>query len=160
LHAANERMDPLVEKATELGAAAIQPLLAERSVLRLTGERAQRRVAHWQAVAVAASEQSGRTRVPRVHDVRPLADWLARPPPGARWLLSLGDATPLAALTMPEDALVVLAGPEGGFSAAEEQRARDAGFVAASLGERTLRADTAPLAALAFIALHAAARPR
>ena len=74
---ANERMDALVEKATELGAAAIQPLICERSVLRLTGERAVRRVQHWQQVAVAASEQSGRTRVPTVGAIQALPLWLA-----------------------------------------------------------------------------------
>ncbi|MDE2564147.1 MAG: 16S rRNA (uracil(1498)-N(3))-methyltransferase, partial [Burkholderiales bacterium] len=74
---ANERMDAVVEKATELGVAAIQPLLTERSVLRLAGERAQRKVAHWQAVAEAACEQCGRARVPQVAPVRPLAEWLA-----------------------------------------------------------------------------------
>ena len=73
----NERMDALIEKATELGVAAIHPLQTERSVLRLDGERAARRVAHWQAVAVGASEQSGRTRVPTVAPVRTLSAWLA-----------------------------------------------------------------------------------
>ena len=74
---ANERMDTLVEKATELGVAVIQPLLCERAVLRLAGERALKKVAHWQAIAVAACEQSGRTRVPHVAPVRPLLDWFA-----------------------------------------------------------------------------------
>jgi len=74
---ANERMDALVEKATELGAAAIQPLVCERSVLRLSGERAARRVDHWQQVALAACEQSGRTRVPAIGAVQTLAAWLA-----------------------------------------------------------------------------------
>src|SRR5437870_1986686 len=73
---ANERMDTLVEKATELGVARIQPLLCERSVLRVAGERAERKLAHWRGVAIAASEQSGRTCVPQVLDVRPLRDWL------------------------------------------------------------------------------------
>jgi 16S rRNA (uracil1498-N3)-methyltransferase len=80
---ANERMDILVEKATELGVAAIQPLLCERSVLRLAGERAERKREHWQAVAVAASEQCGRTRVPVVEPVRALGAWLAMRPAAA-----------------------------------------------------------------------------
>ena len=91
----NDRMDALVEKACELGAAAIVPLLAERSVLRLAGERAERRVAHWCAVAVAACEQCGRNRVPVVAPVQSLGDWLREPAPAggvdARWLLSLAD---------------------------------------------------------------------
>ena len=86
---ANERMDWLVEKATELGAAALQPLQCERSVLRLDGERAERKREHWQAQAVAAAEQCGRTRLPQVMPVRRLADWLAGPGlPAERWLLS------------------------------------------------------------------------
>ena len=93
---ANERMDWLLEKATELGVASIQPLLAERSVLRLSGERAAKKQAHWQGVAVAASEQCGRNRVPVVHDIQPLGKWLSGLSAGAvnadghcRWVLSL-----------------------------------------------------------------------
>ncbi|MEO8654119.1 MAG: 16S rRNA (uracil(1498)-N(3))-methyltransferase, partial [Ramlibacter sp.] len=92
---ANERMDWLVEKATELGAASIQPLIAERTVVRLKGERAERKQAHWQAIAIAACEQCGRNRVPPVHMPMELAAWLqALEPPsdpqrGERWLLSL-----------------------------------------------------------------------
>ncbi len=98
---ANERMDALVEKATELGAAAIQPLLCERAVLRLEGERAERRRAHWEAVAVAACEQCGRARLPGVYPVAAFATWLAAlPPDGAlRIVLSTdAQATPLARL--------------------------------------------------------------
>jgi 16S rRNA (uracil1498-N3)-methyltransferase len=158
---ANDRMDGLIEKATELGAAAVQPLMSERSVLRLTGERADKKVAHWQGVAVAASEQSGRTRVPRIAPVQTLAAWLAGlPEAGAsqrRWLLSPGAARPLHELaqqTAPET--LVLSGPEGGLSAAEEEAARARGFVAARLGPRILRADTAPLAVLGWLALQSA----
>jgi 16S rRNA (uracil1498-N3)-methyltransferase len=152
---ANERMDALVEKATELGVAAIQPLVCERSVLRLSGERAARRLLHWQGVAVAASEQCGRTRVPEVRAVQALRGWLEGPgaAPAAdtrRFMLSL-EATLRwnAALAGPEGtALVVLSGPEGGLTAAEEEAARGAGYTAVSLGPRVLRADTAPLAVL------------
>ena len=155
---ANERMDTLVEKATELGVSAIQPLLCERSVLRLAGERAQKKVAHWQAVALAACEQSGRTRVPLVAPVRALPQWLGELPPGqglARWMLGFRDARPLAALTMASAGVVCLSGPEGGLSPDEEAAARAAGFEAVSLGPRVLRADTAPLALLAHLALGA-----
>jgi 16S rRNA (uracil1498-N3)-methyltransferase len=146
-------MDMLVEKAAELGASVIQPLLTERSVLRLSGERAQRRRDHWQAVAVAASEQCGRTRVPRIEPVRALADWVGTLHPGAtRWMLAL-DATPLASQPPPTEALLALSGPEGGLSAEEERLAARAGFVPIRLGSRTLRADTAPLALLSFVAL-------
>lgn len=155
---ANERMDSLIEKATELGVAAIQPLQCERSVLRLSGERAERRRAHWQAIAVAAAEQSGRVRLPRIFPVRHLTDWLASPPPGARHVLSFApQAMPLADCPHSQ-AMCFLSGPEGGLSAKEEALACAAGFVPVSLGALTLRADTAPLAALAWVALGAAAR--
>lgn len=154
---ANERMDALVEKATELGVAALQPLHAERSVLRLAGERAERKRAHWQAVAVAACEQCGRARVPVVHPVAELEAWLRTPPPGARWLLSLAaDAqapTARAAGVGDDTPLTTLSGPEGGLAPAEEAAARAAGFVPVALGPRVLRADTAPLALLAWLGL-------
>jgi 16S rRNA (uracil1498-N3)-methyltransferase len=147
---ANERMDTLVEKATELGVACIQPLLTERSVLRLDGERAERKRAHWQAVAVAACEQCGRARVPAVAGVLPLARWLAAPGAGRRLLLSpRADAAPLR--TFVPGAWCALSGPEGGLSAAEEAAAEAAGFAPLSLGPRVLRADTAPLALLAWL---------
>lgn len=155
---AAERMDWLVEKATELGAASIAPLLMTRSSLRLSGERADKKRAHWQAVAVAACEQCGRNRVPAVHSPQALADALAGWKGGAsaqRWMLSLAEgAQPLSALLMgaPVDApLFLLSGPEGGLNPDEESAARAAGFTAASLGPRVLRAETAPLAALAML---------
>ena len=152
---ANERMDWLVEKATELGAAGIQPLVAERSVLRLAGERAAKKQAHWQAVAVAACEQCGRNRVPSVHDVADLRGWLARPaPPGARrLLLSLRAGTrPLRDAAGDSGPVIFLSGPEGGFTPAEEDAALAAGFQPVTLGARVLRAETAALAALAALA--------
>ena len=180
---ANERMDWLVEKATELGVASIQPLLTRRSVLRLSGERAAKRVAHWQAVAIAACEQSGRTAVPWVRPLLALEDFL-RPPSGgtaqssaklasagavadpqpARWLLSLqAAAQPLALAAqalgqasagVPSSAapaVWLLSGPEGGLEAAEEALAQQQGWQPVSLGGHTLRAETAPVAALAVL---------
>lgn len=148
---ANERMDWLVEKATELGVGSIQPLVAERSVLRLAGERAQKKQAHWQAIAVAACEQCGRNRVPQVHPVQPLASWLAGAQPG--WMLSLADGTrPLAALPVPPE-LTLLSGPEGGLAPGEEAAAAARGWTPVHLGPRILRAETAPLAALATLTL-------
>ena len=159
---ANDRMDALVEKATELGVAAIMPLLTERSVLRLGGERAQRRQAHWQAIAMAACEQCGRNRVPTIHAVQPLAAWLASLPAAiaeTRLVLGWRDAQPWhEAAAQIGAALTLLSGPEGGLGDAEEDLARARGFAPATLGARVLRADTAPLAALAAIAL--SARPR
>ena len=159
---ANDRMDGLVEKATELGAAAIQPLMSDRSVLRLNGDRAQKKVSHWQGVAVAACEQSGRTHVPRIGDVMSLSEWLKSLPVDAdselRCVLSLRNAQLWQALqTQVNRAAEVrfLSGPEGGLTEAEEALARQHGFTAASLGPRVLRADTAPLAALAWLGLRA-----
>jgi 16S rRNA (uracil1498-N3)-methyltransferase len=153
---ANERMDWLVEKATELGAASLQPLQAERSVLRLSGERAEKKRSHWQGVAIAACEQCGRNRVPPVHAVLPVPAWLAAAPAGHRLLLSLQpDSLPLIQHAARLDAgpVIFLSGPEGGLSVTEEQAARAHGFVPVSLGPRTLRAETAPLAALAALTL-------
>ena len=160
----NERMDALIEKATELGVAAVQPLQTERSVLRLDGERAARRVAHWQAVAAGASEQSGRTRVPVVAPVRTLAAWLAEQGDGAthagRLVMSTGSAPRLAqALAPARDAhagrarWLALSGPEGGLAQDEEAAAVARGFARVSLGGLILRADTAPLAWLAQMAV-------
>ncbi len=165
---ANDRMDGLVEKATELGVAAIQPLVCERSVLRLAGERADKKVAHWQAVATSASEQCGRTRVPTMHAVRSLTDWLRGQSTevdsgeaGAcqRRVLSLREGCGWQASVIPVgQRFVFLSGPEGGLSEAEESSALQRGFEPLSLGARVLRADTAPLAVLAALGLQADAR--
>ncbi|MET1113841.1 MAG: 16S rRNA (uracil(1498)-N(3))-methyltransferase [Comamonas sp.] len=155
---ANERMDWLVEKATELGATSITPLLAERSVLKLKGERGDKKRAHWQAIAVAASEQCGRNRVPVIHPATDLAGWLSNAPAAeqqARLLLSLGEGTqPLrAAAGQGTQPVLFLSGPEGGLSPQEEALARANGFAPVTLGARVLRAETAPLAALATLTL-------
>jgi 16S rRNA (uracil1498-N3)-methyltransferase len=165
---ANDRMDTLVEKAAELGVAAIQPLVCERSVLRLAGERAERKREHWQAIAEAACEQCGRTEVPLLHPVVALPTWLstlkpAVPGAGLRLVLSLHPAAralpalpwPRAAATAADVAAVLaLSGPEGGLSPTEEAAAQAAGFTPVGLGPRVLRADTAPLALLAWFAVH------
>jgi 16S rRNA (uracil1498-N3)-methyltransferase len=160
---ANDRMDALVEKATELGVAAIQPLVCARSVLRLDGERAAKKVAHWQSVAVAASEQSGRTRVPVIHPVTTLKAWLpsggangARgDAPHSRGVLSFEPQAQVAQW-LPQlpaaSPLVFLSGPEGGLSPEELQQALQAGWTPVGLGPRVLRADTAPLMALSLVA--------
>lgn len=152
---ANDRMDFLVEKATELGAAGIQPLMSERSVLRLNGERAEKKRAHWQGVAVAAAEQCGRVRIPEVAAVMALPAWLAGLPPAAtgelRWLASPGAAR--IAQPVAQDTVRLLTGPEGGLSEGEEALALAAGFQRVGLGARILRADTAPLAVLAWLGL-------
>jgi 16S rRNA (uracil1498-N3)-methyltransferase len=149
---ANERMDWLVEKAAELGVASIQPLLAERSVLRLAGERAEKKRAHWQGIAVAACEQCGRNRIPTVHEVQPLASWLAQQTtPG--FVLSLRAGTQALAAAARGTSVTLLSGPEGGLSPAEEDAALARGWTPVHLGPRVLRAETAPLAALAVLTL-------
>ena len=154
---ANERMDWLVEKAAELGVASIQPVLAQRSVLRLQGERAEKKQSHWQAVAIAACEQSGRNRIPQVHAVIALSLWtsaLDRPTRQLRLLLSLApQSQPVASAAGGDASLLLLSGPEGGLTLQEEEQAVAAGFQRATLGPRVLRAETAPLAALAALTL-------
>jgi len=153
---ANERMDWLVEKATELGAASITPLLAERSVLKLKGERGEKKRAHWQAIAIAACEQCGRNRVPVVHEAVELAAWLAsagQAVPAERLVLSLrAGSTALQGRAPGAAPVVLLSGPEGGLSPAEEALAVAQGFAPVGLGARVLRAETAALAALALLA--------
>jgi 16S rRNA (uracil1498-N3)-methyltransferase len=159
---ANERMDWLVEKATEMGAASIQPLMTERSVLRLSGERATKKQLHWQSVAVAACEQCGGNRVPVLHPMMGLQDWLKRraaePVAGdLACLLSLQPASTglreaLAGNSASRTMRVTfLSGPEGGLSPQEEQLALDQRFLPVTLGKRVLRAETAALAALATL---------
>jgi 16S rRNA (uracil1498-N3)-methyltransferase len=158
---ANERMDWLVEKATELGVYRITPLMTERSVIRLAGERAEKKQAHWQAVAASASEQCGRNRVPVIDMPERLDAWLARQSAQAdvvHGVLSLHASTqPLKVLRDQASAeiktWVLLNGPEGGLTDAEDKAARVKGFVALSLGERVLRAETAALGALALVSI-------
>lgn len=157
---ANDRMDWLVEKATELGVASVQPLHTAHSVVRLSGERALKKQAHWQAVAVAACEQCGGNRVPVVHVVADLGAWLSSA--GAHGMslavLSLAsEAHPLGTRLegVPGDeAVLFLSGPEGGLSAAEDALARGAGFFPVTLGPRVLRAETAALVALVTALQH------
>nr|WP_315190401.1 16S rRNA (uracil(1498)-N(3))-methyltransferase [uncultured Albidiferax sp.] len=145
---ANDRMDWLVEKAAELGVASIQPLVCERSVLRLNGERADKKRAHWHAVGVAACEQSGRNRVPEVHAVRSFADWVASAEAGL--LLSLRPGSqPMLSAVPASGAIHFLSGPEGGLSPSEEDAAIARDYRPVTLANRVLRSETAPLAALA-----------
>ena len=165
---ANERMDWLVEKATELGVASIQPLHTERSVLRLQGERAAKKVAHWQAVAVSACEQCGANHVPPILPVQALLPWVqalgaldgavgAESDAAAPWraVLSLASGSQpwpaaLAQVQPRTRPLCLVLGPEGGLAAAEEQALRAHVFAPVSLGPRVLRSETAALAALAL----------
>ena len=146
---ASERMDLTIQKSVELGVAAIVPLISERSQ-RLSGERADKKVARWQEIAIAACEQCGRTVVPTVAPITPLAAALGRlPESGGRLLMSLNRPLALNQLPQPQS-LSLLIGPEGGLSPAEEALATTQfGFQAISLGPRVLRTETASLAAIA-----------
>jgi 16S rRNA (uracil1498-N3)-methyltransferase len=146
-----DKMDWIIQKATELGAAWIQPVTCERSVVRLSGERALRREAHWRRVAVAAAEQCGRSRVPEVRATLAFPSWLAlaeAAPP--RWLLDPQGA-PLAVRPAPPSPLELVVGPEGGLSERERDLALSRGCASVALGPRLLRTETAALAALAAI---------
>lgn len=147
-----ERMDLTLQKAVELGVSSVQPLYSERSVVRLDAERAGKRIAHWQQVLIAACEQCGRNIIPGLAAPVPVFNWLgALPAAGAgelRVLLSPHATTRLADLPRPRR-VILLAGPEGGFTAVEADLAQQHGFVALRLGPRVLRTETAALAALA-----------
>jgi len=143
-----ERMDFVIQKAVELGVASVRPLFTERSVVRLDAARLERRHEHWHGVLVAACEQSGRRRLPWLHPVEQLADWLPTIA-GTALLLDPGADRSLATLPEPDGAATLLVGPEGGLAADERGRAVQAGFLPVRLGPRILRTETAPLAALA-----------
>ncbi len=147
---ASEKMDFAVQKGTELGVKRIVPALSTRSNVRLSGERAEKKVRRWQEIAVSACEQCGRNEVPPVVPVADLPQALAVLPAdsGARLLLSPHDGVPLRSLP-PAQSAVLLIGPEGGLTAEEEDLARSHGFQAVQLGARVLRTETAALAALA-----------
>ena len=147
---AADKMDWIIQKATELGVAWIQPVMCERSVVRLSGERAERRAAHWRRVAIAACEQCGRTCVPEVRPALGFMNWIALPGAPPRWLLDPRGA-PLCARARPVNPFELVVGPEGGLSERELDLALSRGCEQVSLGERILRTETASLAALAAI---------
>jgi 16S rRNA (uracil1498-N3)-methyltransferase len=155
---ANERMDWLVEKAVELGVASIQPLMTQRTVLRLSGDRAAKKQSHWQSIAIAACEQCGGNRVPVIHPVMNFDTWLEQNQKLHRAVLSLQEGSVAlkkwSAPSMKEPSLF-LCGPEGGLSPAEEAAAIAQGFAPVSLGARILRSETAALNALVQASLGA-----
>lgn len=148
-----EKMDFTVQKATELGAARIQPLLADKSVVRLGAARAEAKLAHWRRIAIAACEQCGRNRLPEIAAPSSVAEYCRQGrPDGPRLLLSPAATRGLReALAQAPAALAIAAGPEGGFSVEEEALLAAAGFAPVSLGPRVLRTETAALAALAAL---------
>lgn len=149
-----ERMDFTLQKAVELGVARVQPLYSERSVVRLDSARAAKRSAHWRQVMISACEQCGRNIVPELGAPVPIIDWLSglklAQPEELRWLLTPYAHARLAERPQPR-VIMLLAGPEGGLSAAETELAQLRGFIAMRLGPRVLRTETAALAALAAV---------
>ncbi len=148
---AGERMDYSLQKATELGVTAIQPLATERSVVKLAGERADKRLQHWQHVVIAACEQCGRNRVPPVAPVQKLFSYLAAVDRSRRLLLLSPEAAAPMKRIAPAGGVVLLVGAEGGLAPSEHAAAVAHGFEAVNLGPRILRTETAPLAALAVL---------
>ena len=148
-----DRMDLVVQKATELGVRAIRPIVCQRTVVKLDPARAERRIAHWRAIAVHAAQQSGRTRVPEVAGVEGFDAWLARPGGGVGFVLSPYAGASLSDFAPPESDTTVrlLVGPEGGLAPREVERARDAGFTGLRLGPRVLRTETVALVALSVL---------
>ena len=147
---AAERMDFTLQKSVELGVAEIRPVISERCVVRLSGERAEKRVARWQEIVVSACEQSGRNIVPKVLPLTTYAQSLQQlPQETTKLLMSLNRAQKLGDVRPQSGKVVFMVGPEGGWTEKEEQQAFDAGFQSVTLGKRVLRTETASLAAIA-----------
>lgn len=150
-----ERMDIVVQKATELGVHRISPVLTEFSVVKLEAERAAKRVAHWTRVAASACEQCGRNEMPLIDTPGPLYEVLdlddGKAQDSIRLVLDPGAKQALPSIPRPDGCVTVLIGPEGGLSEKEQERAQFAGFAAVSFGPRILRTETAALAAIAFL---------
>ena len=148
-----ERMDFVVQKATELGVKRITPISTEYGVVKLNTERATKRREHWQKIAISACEQSGRTRLPLIDAPVTLKTWFGNKPEkvDTELILAPGAALPLAGISAPQTKACILIGPEGGFSNNEYDDASAAGFTAVSLGPRILRTETAAPTALAVM---------
>jgi len=149
----SEKMDWVVQKATELGAAEIVPVQMQRSVAKLAGSRAEKRAEHWRNVAVAACEQCGRNTLPQLHAPQELDTWLneMRRASGSKFILLPGGASNLQAQPKPQGRVTLLIGPEGGFTADEASVAQQAGFIPVLLGPRVLRTETAAIASIAAL---------
>lgn len=145
-----DRMDFTLQKSVELGVTAIQPVISERCIIRLDGERAAKRLARWQEIVISACEQSGRNTVPPVLPIIGYREALDKmPSESTKLIMSINRARKLADIRHPSGAIVFMVGPEGGWTEQEEQQAFEAGFQAVTLGKRILRTETAALAALA-----------
>lgn len=148
-----ERMDLTIQKSVELGVSGIQPVMMRRTIVRLAGDKVEKRRAHWQAVAASACEQCGRNVIPEVSAIVDFDGWRRQwaASGGLGLMLDPEAQVALHELPRPEGLVTLLAGPEGGFDPAERTAARAAGFVGVRLGPRVLRTETAALAALAAL---------
>lgn len=151
----SEKMDWVIQKATELGVTEIQPLDTERSVARLSAERAAKRLEHWRQVAISACEQCGRNVLPEIHAPLDIMAWLqqglAQQPPAAKFILLPQGAASLHSQPKPQGKVLLLIGAEGGFTQAESDSAVRCGFMPIRLGARVLRTETAAVAGLAAL---------
>lgn len=145
-----DRMDWVIQKATELGVTEISPLQSERVEVRLRGEREDKKLAHWRSVAISACEQCARNRLPAINDLQPLQTWIDHTEADAKFVLHHRSDAALAQSPAPQR-VALLIGPEGGLSELEISSAEQRGFQSLRLGPRVLRTETAPLAALSVL---------
>ncbi len=146
-----ERMDWVIQKATELGVAQITPLQTERIEVRLSNEREEKKLTHWQAIAIAACEQCARNRIPAIHSPISLAAWLDSVTADIKFVLHHRSEIALESHAEKPKSIALLIGPEGGLSAAEVVLAEKKKFASLRLGPRVLRTETAPLAAISIL---------
>lgn len=144
-----ERMDFTLQKSVELGVNEIQPIISERCVVKLSGERAEKRIARWQEIVISACEQCGRNTVPTVLPIVSFKEYLAKKDERIHLLMALNQAKTLRELSPPPQKIALIIGAEGGWTPAEEQAALNSGCQAITLGKRVLRTETASLAAIA-----------
>lgn len=149
----SEKMDWVVQKATELGAAEVQPVQSQRSVAKLSPERAEKRTEHWRGVVIAACEQSGRNDLMQIHAPVELSNWLSasRALPGSKFILLPEGSLVMHSQSKPQGAATLLIGPEGGFTTDEAIMAKQVGFIPVLLGPRVLRTETAALAGISAL---------
>jgi len=148
-----ERMDYVIQKATELGVATITPLFTERCMVKLSADRLAKRLLHWQLITISASEQSGRCRLPEIKPAINLAGYLSRHQ-GIGFICDTKSESSINNYLKLANEVSLLIGPEGGFADHEIQAAKAQGFKSLSLGPRTLRTETAPIVALTLLQVH------
>lgn len=151
--AKGERMDVVIQKAVELGASRVTPLNTERSVVKLSGERLERRVAHWRSIAIHACQQCGRNRVPRIDPPLDLSSWVQADQSDIRLLLTPAGERSLGEIELTGSSVALLVGPEGGMTEREETTSKELGFIPIRIGTRVLRTETASVAGLTAIQL-------